>query len=250
MTKILISGINGKMGQSLYRVIESSTDATVAGGVDKSKSSLSVPVFTDFEDINIAVDCVIDFSRPETLEGLLNYAVKSSTPAVLATTGYNDAEKAMIEHASKYIPLFVSGNMSLGINLISSLVKRAAATLGAGFDIEIIEEHHNQKVDSPSGTALMLAAAVNEGLSSPLEPVYGRKSRTQRREPNEIGIHSVRGGTVVGEHTVGFFGTDEVIRISHSATSKQVFAVGALKAAQFLVGKSAGMYSMKDLFDN
>lgn len=245
--KIIICGIGGKMGNTVLSCALNYPNTEIAFGVDKHNTkSYDFPVFATFEDANIKGDVIIDFSRPEALEDILDYSIKNNTPVVLATTGYTDNQLNLIEQASKKVPIFSSGNMSLGIAVMRSLVKQAASKL-AGFDIEIVEAHHNQKVDAPSGTAIMLAQSVNEGLPSPKHLTFGRHSYNQKRTSDEIGMHSIRGGTVVGEHTVSFFGTDEIISISHSAGSKSIFALGALKAAHFLANQKNGLYNMNDL---
>jgi len=192
---------------------------------------------------------IIDFSHPSCIIPLLNYAKKTKTPAVICTTGLADEQLAAVNAAAQEIPVFFSANMSLGVNLMAELCKKAAALLGADFDVEIIEKHHNQKIDAPSGTALMLADAVASALPHPSLYEYDRHSRRQKRDKNEIGIHAVRGGTIVGEHEVIFAGRDEVLTISHSAASKEIFAVGAVNAAVFLAEQPAGMYNMGSLVD-
>ena len=192
---------------------------------------------------------IIDFSHPSALEPLLAYATAHKIPAVIATTGLSAEQKEQLAEAAKEIPLFFSANMSLGINLLISLAKKAAALLEESFDIEIIERHHNQKIDAPSGTALAIADGISEVLKNPPEYVYDRHSVRRKRKKNEIGLHAVRGGTIVGDHEVLFAGNDEVIELKHSAASKEVFAVGAVKAAKFLAGKRPGMYSMTDLVE-
>ena len=190
---------------------------------------------------------MIDFSHPSLLKGIIDYAVKTKTPAVIATTGISDEQIGYMRKASEQVPLFFSYNMSFGVNLIAGLAKKAAAALYDAFDIEIIEMHHNRKLDAPSGTAIMLADAISGAL--PEEPVYvyDRHSRRQKRDKKEIGISSVRGGTIVGEHEVIFAGKDEVVTLKHTALSRDIFAVGAVKAAQFLSAKESGMYSMDDM---
>ena len=192
-------------------------------------------------------DVIIDFSHPSSLDDLLDYCMTNGTPIVIATTGYNDEQIAKIHKASEQIPVFFTFNMSLGINLLTELAKKATQILGGQFDIEIIEKHHNQKIDAPSGTAIMLANAINEELDNSCTYVYDRHSVRQKRAKNEIGMHAIRGGTIVGEHEIIFAGRDEVISLKHEAHSKQVFAVGSVNAAVFMCGKPAGIYAMKDL---
>ena len=199
-----------------------------------------------FEELDVKADVIVDFSNPAVLDSLLAYAKEKKLPCVICTTGYTEEQKEKIKEAAKEIPIFYSGNMSLGINLIIELAKKAAAVFGNNFDIEIVEQHHNQKLDAPSGTALMIADAVSE-VKTDAEYVYDRHAYRKKRDKKEIGIHSVRGGNIVGEHEIIFAGTDEILKISHSARSKSVFAVGALNAASFLKGKEPGMYDMSDL---
>lgn len=243
--KLLMSGALGYMGRAVAAQA-AQEGVEVVCGVDIATGSAAFPVYTSFEEAP-AVDVVIDFSKPESLDGLLNYCKRHHVPVVLATTGFDDTQLAQIEEASREIAVFRSGNMSLGIALLRSLVRKAAQVLGDGFDVEIIEAHHHRKVDAPSGTALMLYDAVNEADEAPREAVYGRHGRDCKREPREVGIHAVRGGTVTGEHEVCFFGPSERIKISHSAENRSVFAVGALRAAAFLIGKKPGVYNMDDM---
>ena len=247
MIKAILCGASGKMGGFVAAAAEADGEIQVVAGVDKINNGEKFPVFSSFSDINVKADVIIDFSNPALLDGLLDYTVKNSIPAVIATTGYSDAQIEKIKTAAEKVPIFFSFNMSLGVNLIASLAKKAAQILGDGFDIEIIEKHHNQKLDAPSGTAIMLANAVNSVFGDAFNYEYDRHSVRRKRPKNEIGIHSVRGGTIVGEHDVIFAGHDEVITISHQAQSKEVFAVGAVRAAKFLYGKSAGLYDMSSM---
>lgn len=249
MINLLICGIGGKMGRTLLNAAKQDKDINKIIGFDiyKTIDGVDVEVFDDYSNLPKDMDCIIDFSRPEALAGLLDYAKSNNIPVVLATTGYSDEQLDMISQASKDLPIFFSGNMSLGVSVMCELVKIAANKLAEGFDIEIVEAHHNQKVDSPSGTAIMLAQSVNQGLPRPRHLTFGRHSANSKREMDEIGMHSLRGGTVVGEHTVSFFGSDETISITHTAQSKTIFALGAIKAAKFLIGKQNGLYSMKEL---
>ncbi|HEY8418899.1 MAG TPA: 4-hydroxy-tetrahydrodipicolinate reductase [Clostridia bacterium] len=246
MINLMICGVGGKMGKTLLDAAKQDKDIVKIVGFDKFKSQLDIPVFDNYKDAPKDINCIIDFSRPDAIYGLLNYAKANRIPLVIATTGYSDEQQELITQASKDIPIFFSGNMSLGVSVMCELVKLAASKL-ADFDIEIVETHHNQKVDAPSGTAIMLAQSVNQGLPRPRHLTFGRHSSNQKREKEEIGMHSLRGGTVVGEHTVSFFGGDEVISIKHTAQSKTIFALGAIKAAKFLINQSNGLYSMKDL---
>lgn len=247
MTKIILSGCCGKMGKAIAACVDSRTDCEIVAGVDLVNKELSFPVFKTFDEINVKGDVIIDFSHPSVLDGLLKYAKSNKIPAVIATTGLNEEQINSIKEASNEVALFFSANMSIGVSLISELAKKAAKVLQSNFDIEIVEAHHNQKIDAPSGTALMLADSISDVLNE--KPVYefDRHSKRMKRTKNEIGIHAVRGGTIVGEHEIIFAGPDEVIKISHSAYSKQLFATGSVNAGLFLVGKTPGFYSMKDL---
>ncbi len=247
MIKIMLVGACGMMGKNVASCVSEDKEAQIICGIDVSSAELSFPVFTDFADVKVKPDVIIDFSHISVLDRLLSYATSNNIPCVLATTGYLPEQIEKIKEASKKIPVFFTANMSLGVNLICSLAKKAASFLGSDFDIEIIEKHHNQKLDAPSGTALMLANAVNSQFDDKYNYEYDRHSKRQKRPKNEIGIHSVRGGTIVGEHDVVFAGCDEVITLSHSAYSKQVFAAGAVKAAKFMAGKTAGLYDMNHI---
>ena len=248
MPKIIISGCNGKMGQTVTRLCAGKEDVTIVAGFDINPQKLfSYPVYADPMEFGGEADVIIDFSNPSTLDSLLSYCTKRRLPCVLCTTGYSDEQLVQILHASETIPVFRSGNMSLGINLLTALVKKAAAVLGDSFDVEIIEKHHRTKIDAPSGTALMLADAAASALPHGSDYVYDRHSVRQKRARNEIGISSVRGGTIVGEHEVIFAGNDEVVEFKHTAYSRDVFANGAITAAVFLAQlKTPGMYDMND----
>ena len=243
--KILLNGCFGRMGRAVTELAPARNAAVVAG-IDAAAGSAAYPVSADWTDLP-AADAVIDFSSPAALAAELEYVTTHNLPLVLCTTGLSAEQLAAVHEAATRIPVFFSSNMSLGVAVLSALTKKAAAVLGDTFDIEIVEMHHNQKLDAPSGTALMLADAAKAGLS--YEPVYtyDRHTRRQKREKKEIGIAALRGGTVVGEHSVYFAGEQEVLTLSHSAGSRSVFAAGALTAAAFLQGKPAGMYSMEDI---
>ena len=248
MTKIAICGACGKMGRFIYDVISERDDCTVSAGIDKfGEAYADFPVVKEPADLPEKPDVIIDFSHPSALDGLLSYCLSNGTALVIATTGYTEEDTAKIHKASEQIPVFYTFNMTLGINLLANLAKTAAKVLGGQYDIEIIEKHHNQKIDAPSGTAIMLADAINEELDNKYHYVYDRHSVRAKREKTEIGMHSVRGGTIVGEHEIIFAGRDEVISLKHEAHSKQVFAVGAVNAGVFLCGKPAGLYAMSDL---
>lgn len=247
MIKILICGALGRMGANIRQLLEGDGEAQAVCGVDpKGDGKGDFPVYPSFADVREKVDAIIDFSSPAALKDELEYAAAHGTPLVLASTGYTPEQLESIKKASEKVAVFRTANFSLGINLLCELVKRAAETLGEKFDIEIIEKHHSQKVDAPSGTALMLADSANSAFGGSKPYVNGREGIVGKRG-NEIGIHAVRGGTIVGEHEVLFCGEDEIISLSHSARSKRVFAAGAIKAAKWIAGKSAGHYDMKDL---
>lgn len=247
--RILLCGANGKMGKVVYECASAFENTDVVAGVDPYGENDNFPVYRSFDDVDTKADVIIDFSHPALLSSMLKFATENKIPAVVATTGLDENGLNLIKEASKEIPVFFTANMSLGVNLISELAKKAAAVLSPDFDIEIVEMHHNQKIDAPSGTALLLADEISSALEN--EPVYefDRHSKRMKRSKNEIGISSVRGGTIVGEHEIIFAGTDEVIKISHSAYSKKLFANGAINAAKFIVNAQSGLYSMKDVLE-
>ena len=245
MTHILINGACGHMGRVIADVIANREDCTVLAVVDPVGAAYGeFPVYPSFDQVEEKADVIIDFSHPSALEGMLDYAKSHFTQVVIGSTGYTPEQKQQIQDAAKEIPVFFSFNMSLGVNLLVNLAKKAAQVLGDQFDIEIVEKHHNQKIDAPSGTALMIADAIQETMGGNMVYQYDRHSQRKKREHNEIGIHSVRGGTIVGEHQVIFAGRDEVITLTHEAHSKQVFAVGEVNAAVFLEKKTPGLYDM------
>lgn len=251
MINVLLSGCNGRMGQVITRLASERDDLKIVAGYDQNTSiENTYPVFSDLGKCNVDVDVIIDFSHPAALDSLMQFAVSKKIPAVVATTGLVNAQVQMLKDTSKRIPVFFSANMSLGVNLLIDLVKKAARVLEKDFDIEIVEKHHNQKIDAPSGTALAIADAINSSLEQQQEYTYDRHSRRKKRSKTEIGIHAVRGGTIVGDHSVIFAGNDEIIEINHIAMSKEIFAVGSLNAAAFLHKKSAGMYNMDDLIQS
>ena len=248
MTNIAICGANGKMGKTIYNCVKDRDDCKVIAGIDLyTEQYADFPIVASPAELPEKPDVIIDFSNPASLDGLLDYCLSTGTPLVVASTGYSDEQITKIKSAAEQIPVFFTFNMSLGINLLVQLAKKAAEVLGDRFDIEIVEKHHNQKLDAPSGTAIMLANAVNETMNNSKHYVYDRHSRRQKREKSEIGMHAIRGGTIVGEHDVIFAGNDEVITLSHSAASKTVFAEGSIKAAIFLKDKPAGLYDMQML---
>lgn len=250
MIKIAITGACGKMGRVIAALCEKRSDCEICAGIDlMGEQYAEFPVYKKVFDLPEKPDVIIDFSHPSALDDLLNYCKMNNVPLVIATTGYTDDERAKITAAAAQIPLFFTFNMSLGINLLVELSRKAAQILGGQFDVEIIEKHHNLKKDAPSGTAIMIAEAINEELGGSGRFVYDRHNVRKARGKEEIGMHAVRGGTIVGEHEVIFAGHDEVITLSHSAQSKEVFAVGAVNAAVFLASgkRSAGLYTMSDL---
>ena len=249
MVKIIMHGCNGKMGQVITGLADRDGDVEIVAGVDPMDSGMNTyPVFPSIDLCDVDADVIIDFASAKAVDALLDYSVRRQIPVVLCTTGLSEEQLAHVKRASASVAVLKSANMSLGINVISKLLKEAARTLAdAGFDIEIVEKHHNQKIDAPSGTAIMIANAINETLNNEYHYVYDRHARRMKRDDKEIGMHSIRGGTIVGEHDVIFAGKDEVITLSHSAASKTVFAVGAVNAAVYLCGKPAGLYDMKQL---
>ncbi len=251
MVRLILSGCNGKMGRMITSCVASRCDCEIVAGFDINTESFGgYPVFANPMNCDVQADAIIDFSHPSALEGVLKYADEHKLPVVVATTGLSADQIAAVQTMATRVPVFFSANMSLGISLLAELARKAAAVLGEDFDIEILEKHHNQKIDAPSGTALLLADALSESLSYQAEYVYDRHAVRQKRDHKEIGFSSIRGGTIVGEHDVIFAGRDEVITLSHSAASKEVFAVGAINAALFLIDKAAGYYSMADLVAN
>lgn len=249
MTKILLHGCNGRMGRMITELVRNDADAEIVAGVDSYTGVANdYPVYDSIEKCDSDADVVIDFSNAGAVDALLDHCVEKKVPVVLCTTGLSEAQLAKVQEASGKTAILKSANMSLGINLLLKLLKDAAKVLGnAGYDIELVERHHNQKLDAPSGTALALADSVNEALNGEYHYVYDRSQVRQKRDEKEIGISAVRGGTIVGEHEVIFAGTDEVIEFKHSAYSRNVFAKGAVEAAKFLAGKEPGMYDMSDV---
>lgn len=249
MLKIALSGCNGRMGRVITDICSKKENMKIVAGFDLYTEKLAdYPVFADPFEFTGACDVIIDFSNVSLTDQLLAYCLKTRTPVVICTTGHDAEQLALIREASQKIPVFRSGNMSVGINLMMDLLRKCASVLGEGFDVEVIEQHHNQKVDAPSGTALMLADAVREALPYEADYVYDRHERREKRPAHEIGIHAVRGGTIVGEHAVLFCGRDEIIEIRHSARSREVFAVGAVDAAAYLAAQTQpGLYDMSDV---
>ena len=250
MINIILSGCNGKMGQVISRLVSDMADAQILFGYDiNTDKKWDYEVYSSFEDAREKGDVVIDFSHPASFDSIVKYCRETKTPLVMATTGLSAQQKEELSNLSSEVAVFFSANMSLGVNLLINLVKKAASLLEDNFDIEIIEKHHNQKIDAPSGTALMIADEISQTLTNAPEYMYDRHSVRKKRSKNEIGIHAVRGGTIVGEHEVIFAGTDEIIEIKHTAMSKEVFAVGSIKAAIYIKDMFPGMYSMKNIME-
>lgn len=249
MVKAIMHGCNGRMGQMIVGLVKDDPDIQIVAGVDPfDDGHNSFPVYKDIEDCETEADVVIDFASAKAVDKLLDYCVAHKMGCVVCTTGLSEEQIAHVKKASEQTAVLRSANMSLGINLLLKMLKEAAATLApAGFDIEIVEKHHNQKLDAPSGTALALADSINDELGGEYHYVYDRSQVRQKRDSKEIGISAIRGGTIVGDHDVIFAGTDEVITFSHTAYSRAVFGKGAVAAAKFLAGKNAGLYTMADV---
>ena len=248
MINILLCGSGGKMGNAVRRVAENDSFINIAAGYDINNSGCDFPVYDNLDNVAEDIDCIIDFSHFSLTDGILDFAKAKKIPAVICTTGLSKEQISKINFYSKEIPIFFSANMSIGVNLIIDLVQKASKVLESNFDIEIIEKHHNQKLDAPSGTALMIADGI-KSVREDSEYIYDRTQVRQKRAQNEIGIHAVRGGSIVGEHEVLFAGRNENITLRHSALSREVFADGALKAAEYLKGKGAGMYNMSNVLE-
>lgn len=249
MIKMIMHGCNGKMGQVITNICKEDPEIEIVAGIDPySGVQNEYPVFADIADCELKADVVVDFAAAPAVDALLDYCVTHKLPVVLCTTGLSEKQLARVEAVSREIPVLKSANMSLGINMLLDLLQKAAAILApAGFDMEIVEKHHNQKVDAPSGTALALADSINEALENAYAYQYDRTQERKKREKYEIGIQAVRGGSIVGEHEVIFAGMDEVIEFKHTAYSKAIFGKGAVEAAKFLAGRSAGRYEMSDV---
>lgn len=248
MIDVILCGANGKMGHTIENCIADRENVRVVCGIDiNDKEYAKFPIYKTFNEFSDKADVIIDFSHPSMLNAVLEYAIEQNIPLVAATTGYNDEQIEQIKRASEKIPVFFTFNMSIGVNLLVDLAKRAAVALSDQFDIEIIEKHHNQKIDAPSGTAIMLANAINTACEDKYQYEYDRHSKRQKRAKNEIGIHAIRGGTIVGEHEVIFAGRDEIVKLTHTAMSKDIFAVGSINAAIFLSSQQPGLYDMGDM---
>ncbi|TCK90620.1 dihydrodipicolinate reductase [Natranaerovirga hydrolytica] len=249
MIKIIMHGCNGKMGQVISDLVKADKEAEIVAGID-SKDSIDngYPVFTDITKCDVKADVIIDFSIAKAVDALIDFAIEKSMPLVLCTTGLSEAQIKKVEDASGIIPVLRSSNMSLGVNALVSIAKAATEILAkSNYDIEIIEKHHNQKVDAPSGTAIMFAEAINEVLNNTYSYNYDRHESNDPRPKEEIGMHTIRGGTIVGEHSILFAGQDEVIELKHTAQSKAIFANGSIKAAKYLTKKSSGLYDMNNV---
>ena len=249
MTRVIMHGCNGRMGQMISGLCTADPEIEIVAGVDAyTEQKNDYPVFASIDQCDVAADAIIDFSNASAVDGLLDYCEEKQIPVVLCSTGLSEEQLAKVDEASKKVAVLKSANMSLGINTLMSLLKQAVKVLApAGFDVEIVEKHHNQKLDAPSGTALALADSINEAVDNRYEYVYDRSDRRAKRDAKELGISAVRGGTIVGEHEVIFAGTDEVIEFKHTAYSRAVFGKGAIQAAKFLHGKAAGYYDMSDV---
>ena len=249
MTKMIMHGCNGRMGHVIIDLVKEDKDIEVVAGVDAyGENSYDFPVFKSLEECDVQADVIVDFSNASAADGLLAYCEKTSTPVVLCSTGLSEAQLARVKDASKKVAVLKSANMSVGVNALLKVLKEVSPLFAAaGFDIEIVEKHHNQKLDAPSGTAIALADSINSSLGNEYEYVYDRGSRREKRPEKEIGISAVRGGTIVGDHDVIFAGHDEVVTLSHRAYSRAIFGKGAIEAAKFLAGKPAGMYDMSNV---
>ena len=252
MIRLVINGCHGRMGQTLIKFIEGQKDQRVVAGIDPRnpvEANLPFPVYSALTEMEEEADVIIDFSNPQGISALLEEAARRALPVVIATTGLSEDVQGAVNRAAEKIAVFQSPNMSLGINLLRELIKRAAAVLGGGYDVEIIEKHHRMKKDAPSGTAFLLANAINEGQTTPYAYAYGRRETAKRRDPREMGLHALRGGTIVGEHEVIFAGEDEVVEISHRAYSRKIFASGAVQAARYIAKRAPGLYTMTDMIE-
>ena len=248
MIKVILNGYNGKMGNVLVKLINQDDDMEIVAGIDRDISkTYGFPAYAHIAKCIEKADVVIDFSHHTALPDLVDYCLSTKTPLLTATTGISGEIVERLVLASKEIPVFQTANMSLGVNIVTKLAQLASKALGDSFDIEVVEAHHNKKVDSPSGTAYMIANAINEALDNKMDFVYGRYGKADVRKSTDIGIHAIRGGTISGEHTIIFAGPDEVIEIKHSALSKDVFALGAIRAAKYLVSQGKGLYNMNDV---
>lgn len=248
MIRILLSGCNGKMGKVICNAISNFPELIITAGVDRNTQYDKFPVYCSPEKCETEVDVILDFSRPDALDDLLAFSKSKKLPVIFCTTGYSEEQLKKIREASKEIPVFRSANMSIGINVVNNILKSISGFLYDNYDIEIIEKHHNQKVDAPSGTALLLADTIKDSIAEDTVYTYGREGNSKRVH-KEIGLHAIRGGNIVGDHEVIFAGAGEVIEIKHSAISREVFAVGALKACEYMKGKGPGLYNMDNVIN-
>ena len=248
MVDIIMHGCNGRMGHVICDLVKEDNDIEVVAGVDAfGESSYSFPVFKSLSECNVDADVIVDFSNASAVEGLLDFCVAKNIPVVLCSTGLSPEQLEKVKEASAKVAILKSANMSVGVNALLKVLKEVSPMFAAaGFDIEIVEKHHNQKLDAPSGTAIALADSINESLDNEYDYVYDRSTRREKRPVKEIGISAVRGGTIVGDHDVIFAGLDEVVTLSHRAYSRAIFGKGAITAAKFLAGKGPGMYDMSD----
>lgn len=249
MLRLMMYGCNGHMGQVISELVRNDADKEIVVGIDAvDNRDNGYPVFTSLDDCDIEVDAIIDFSTAKAVDVLIDYAVAKKTPLVLCTTGLSEAQIEKVNEASKEVAILRSANMSLGVNTVFKLAAMAAQILAEkGYDMEIVEKHHNRKLDAPSGTALAIADAINEAMNGAYHYTLDRSDRREKRDPMEIGIQAVRGGTIVGEHEVFYCGPDEVIEIKHTAYSRAIFGKGAISAAAYLTGKPSGLYTMSDV---
>ena len=249
MTKMIMHGCNGRMGHMIIDLVKEDENIQVVAGVDAfGENTYDFPVFKSLDECNVEADVIVDFTSASAVDGLLEFCVSKKMPVVLCSTGLSQEQLDKVKEASKSVAILKSANMSYGVNALLKILKEVSPLFAAaGFDIEIVEKHHNQKLDAPSGTAMALADSINESLSNEYEYVYDRSTRREKRPVKEIGISAIRGGTIVGDHDVIFAGKDEVVTLSHRAYSRAVFGKGAIEAAKFLAGKSAGMYDMADV---
>ena len=249
MTKMIMHGCNGRMGHVIVDLVKEDADIEVVAGVDAfGENTYDFPVFKSLDECNVEADVIVDFSNASAVNGLLDYCVAHQVPVVLCSTGLSPEQLDKVKEASAKVAVLKSANMSVGVNALLKVLKEVSPLFAAaGFDIEIVEKHHNQKLDAPSGTAIALADSINESLNNEYEYVYDRSTRREKRPVKEIGISAVRGGTIVGDHDVIFAGHDEVVTLSHRAYSRAIFGKGAIQAAKFLAGKGAGMYDMANV---
>lgn len=249
MVKVLLNGCCGKMGKTVTELTKNFPELKITAGIDRMKAESDFPIYTSIFDCKEEIDVILDFSRPDSLDDLLQYSADKNAALVLCTTGYSKEQLQKIHDFTSKTAIFKSANMSLGVNIVNNILKKVSSLLYSSYDIEIVEKHHNQKVDAPSGTALLLANTIKDAISENTDFVYGREGISKRNH-TDIGIHAVRGGSIVGEHEVIFAGQGETIEIKHTAISREVFAYGALKACQYMYNKPTGFYSMDSMLGN